>query len=100
MRRACEIMGSDYQYLLLIEEMNELELEILRFFRKSKDIRHDALVEEIADVELMLGQLKYMENISEEELDEIKNIKLSRLQKKLNTGIEISGETVQNREGR
>ena len=57
-RRAIRTYGEDAQKVVAIEEMAELQKEIF------KDLRHggsyDHIAEEIADVEIILEQLKIM----------------------------------------
>lgn len=45
------------QYVVAIEELAELQKELTKALRSKGDIEHTA--EEIADVEIMLEQLKY-----------------------------------------
>lgn len=75
--------GVDSQAMLLLEEMAELQKAVLKL--KRQDYRWitgskqwENLAEEVADVELMLEEIKYMFEISRTE--ERKQFKLSRLQ--------------------
>ena len=60
--RALKTWGKEPQMLQVIEEMSELTKEILKNVNRKKD-NIDALIEETADVEIMLEQLKYCYNI-------------------------------------
>ena len=71
--------GYDTQSIKLIEEMAELQQAICKH-RESKD-KAKTLTEikgEIADVYIMLEQVKYILNISDEELERIKEYKINR----------------------
>ena len=58
MRRSNRTYGEDAQKVVAIEEMAELQKEICKDLRG--DGRSDHIAEEIADVEIMLKQLKNM----------------------------------------
>lgn len=56
LRRAIETYGAQAQELMLLEEMSELQKEICKY-RRGNDNRNQ-IAEEIADVEIMLEQMK------------------------------------------
>lgn len=69
----------DRQSIKLIEEMAELQQAICKH-RESKD-KAKTLIDiksEIADVYVLLDQMKYLLNIKDEELEEIKDYKINR----------------------
>ncbi len=71
--------GYDRQSIKLIEEMAELQKAICKH-RESKD-KAKTLIEikeEMADVYVVLEQLKYLLNISELELEEKREFKINR----------------------
>ena len=71
--------GYDTQSIKLIEEMAELQQAICKH-RESKD-KAKTLIDiksEIADVYIVLEQMKYLLNIKDEELEEIKDYKINR----------------------
>lgn len=80
--KAIEKYGDKQQKIVAIEEMSELTKEI------TKDLRGDAninnIVEEMADVHIMLMQLQKMYNINLQTLFEKIEFKLERLEKRLN----------------
>lgn len=79
-QRAIDKWGNALQVCMGIEEMAELTKELIKFFRQKTDF--DKIAEEIADVEIMLNQLKIMfdnENIVKQKRME----KLERLKKML-----------------
>lgn len=57
-RRAIRTYGQDAQKVVAIEEMAELQKEIFKDLQHSSS--YDHIAEEIADVEIMLEQLKIM----------------------------------------
>lgn len=64
--------GLESQKVKCIEELNEL-IEAIE--SGSSDIH---LAEEIADVEIMISQIKYLRNIPDEQVNEIKQYKIQR----------------------
>lgn len=77
-KKAIDCYGDAKQASVAIEEMAELTVEILHSFRG----REANVSEEIADVEIMLQQLKMIYNCSKE-VEEIKDEKLFRLQERI-----------------
>ncbi len=68
--------GKQNQLHQLMEECCELAIEANHSARK-QDITIN-LINEIADVEIMLEQIKYLFNISEKDIEEEKDYKLNR----------------------
>lgn len=71
--------GYDRQSIKLIEETSELQQAICKH-RESND-KAKTLIDiksEIADVYIVLEQMKYLLNIKDEELEEIKDYKINR----------------------
>lgn len=81
LEKAIEVYGADLQKQVAIEEMAELTKEICKDFRGKKN--KDNIIEEIADIEIMLTQLMIIYNINPYELDEVKINKLVRLSERL-----------------
>ena len=73
-KRALRVWGKEPQMLQVIEEMSELIKEILKNVNRKKD-NIDAIVEETADVEIMLGQLKCCYDIA----DKVRTYKAEKL---------------------
>ena len=63
--RTLKVWGKERQMLQVIEEMSELAKEILKNVNCKKDNIKE-LIEETADVEIMIGQLKICCEISEQ----------------------------------
>lgn len=64
LERAIIKWGNHSQLLMVLEEMSELQKEILKNINRQKD-NIDAIIDEVADVEIMLEQLKYIYQIDE-----------------------------------
>jgi len=75
--------GVDSQMDMMIEEMSELTKALLKLRRnhKNPDKYINDICEEIADVDLMLSQMKYI--FSDELIEKYKKEKLVRLQQRL-----------------
>lgn len=80
-RAAIDAWGEDAQLNVAIEELSELIKEICK--QKRGIGVSDNLVEEVADVEIMLEQIKQIFHIADEEVDWWKSFKLSRLAERL-----------------
>lgn len=78
--------GYEPQSRQLIEEMAELTVALNKAWRKTFDTvdkipnmeDEERIVEEIADVEIMLSQIKYLLGVEEDELSRIVESKLDR----------------------
>ena len=81
LEKAIEVYGTDLQKQVAIEEMAELTKEICKDFRGKGNREH--ILEEIADVKIMLSQLLIMYDIKVYELNDVMISKLERLEKRL-----------------
>ena len=72
-QRALRVWGKEPQMLQVIEEMSELTKEILKNVNRKKDNVAE-IIEETADVEIMLSQLKCCYQIA----DEVENYKIEK----------------------
>lgn len=72
--------GADAQLTVVIEELSELMKEVCKMKRDMGNIEH--LAEEVADVEIMCEQLRYIFDI-EDDVDAWKKSKLKRLANRL-----------------
>lgn len=70
----------DKQMIIAIEELSELQKEICKALRGQAN--KQALIEEVADVEIILKQIKYYYNLKEEEIKEKINYKLERTKRR------------------
>ena len=69
------------QIVIAIEELSELQKELCKALRYNYN--YENIVEEIADVEIMLEQIKICFEISEEEIEEMKKLKIKRTKERL-----------------
>lgn len=75
-----ETYGQEHQCMIAIEEMAELTKELVKFERGF--FNHNEIAEEIADVEIMLEQVKRIYGISDC-VEQWKDEKLNRTQARL-----------------
>lgn len=79
-QRAIEIWGKQSQLIICMEEMAELTKELSKNLRgQDNDL---AIAEEVADVEIMLEQVKLMFDIHKD-VGRVKNEKLLRLEQRM-----------------
>lgn len=71
----------DKQLIVAIEELSELQKEICKALRGKLNI--DNITEEIADVEIMIDQLKFYLSISNETVEEMKKYKIERTKERV-----------------
>ena len=81
LEKTIETYGADLQKQVAIEEMAELTKEICKDFRGKGNRKH--ILEEIADVKIMLSQLLIMYDIKIWELNDVMASKLARLSQRL-----------------
>ena len=80
-KQAIETYGERAQKLMAIEEMSELTKEICKDFRGKLNREH--LVEEMADLLIMLDQMLLLYKISGEEVGLMRIKKVERLKERL-----------------
>ena len=79
--KAIEKWGNDLQEIIMIEEMSELTKQICKCLRGNSSIENlDKITEEMADVEIMLEQMKIVYK-NEDHVREEKKKKLDRLER-------------------
>ena len=83
LKKAIETYGKENQSMMLFEEMAELQKEVCKSLRGNNN--HDEIVEEIADVLIMIEQLKIMHDVKYRELNEMLNFKINRLKERLDS---------------
>ena len=81
LKRAINTWGKNAQLLVVLEEMSELQKEILKNINRGKDNINE-IIDETADVEIMLEQLKYIFNIHQAVEDRIP-VKLEKINARL-----------------
>ena len=82
LKRALKTWGEEPQMLMVVEEMSELMKEVLKNINRKKDNIAE-IIEETADVEIMLAQLKENYHIFEQVEDYKKN-KIKKIEERLN----------------
>ena len=75
-RKAFDRFGKVNQITVAIEELSELQKELCKVLRGNMNIEN--VVEEIADVEIMIEQLRIMFN-ADRDIDKVKAQKIDRL---------------------
>ena len=80
-KRTIELYGEHAQKLMAIEEMSELTKEVCKDFRGKLNREH--LIEEMADVLIMLDQMLILYKISGEEVGLMRIKKVERLKERL-----------------
>lgn len=81
LKKAIDVWGKHAQLLTLLEEMSELQKEILKNINRGKENLNE-LIDEAADVEIMLEQLKYIFDI-EQAVEEKIPVKLEKVRRRL-----------------
>jgi len=76
--RVISTFGERNQKMQTLEELLELQSALFENVHRGTDNRAN-IVEEVADVEVMLIQLKQMFDITPEEIQEVQDAKLTRL---------------------
>lgn len=82
LKRALETWGEQAQMLMVVEEMSELMKEILKNINRKKNNIAE-IIEETADVEIMLEQLKENYQIVEK-VEAYKKDKIKVIEQRLN----------------
>ncbi|MBO5997927.1 MAG: hypothetical protein J6P93_05320 [Alphaproteobacteria bacterium] len=81
LKKAIATWGKQAQLLMVLEEMSELQKEILKNINRGKN-NVDEIIDETADVEIMLEQLKYIYDIQKQVEDRIP-VKLEKVKARL-----------------
>lgn len=79
--KAIETFGEEMQTFIAIEEMAELMKELSKKMRGSTN--KDSIIEEIADVYIVLNELMIMNGIDLNDVVNVMNSKLERLNERL-----------------
>lgn len=84
LKQIAEHYGLRLQMRQLIEEMAELTQVICKSERYDIETVRDHLVEEVADVDIVLSQVKYL--LGDSEFDKIKDAKIKRQMQRITKG--------------
>lgn len=85
--------GADAQIAKAVEELAELQQALCKYLCTRSESVRDNIIEEIADVEIMLQQIKMIFNINQSEVENVKDFKLSRLAERI--AADTSGATAE-----
>lgn len=77
--------GETSQFLMVLEELNELAVVVAHGLRANKPFDIQDFITEMADVRIMLRQLQVMLKISDQQLIDEEQKKLKRLKELLET---------------
>ena len=80
--RAIETYGKEAQTIVAIEELAELQKELTKALRGKLNKEH--LIEELADASIMMTQILDMYEIDYQDVIKAKDIKIARLENRLN----------------
>lgn len=69
------------QIIVAVEELSELQKELCKYLRDKYN--EENLIEEIADVEIVLEQIKLYFNLDQNDIDKIKEQKIERTKERL-----------------
>jgi len=86
-KKTIEKWGKRAQLEMAQEESTELALAIRKFIRQDSEERLIDMCGEMADVEIMIEQIKFMFPSAQSRIDEIKSFKLDRLSKRVDDGV-------------
>lgn len=81
MRAAIRKNGKAMQTVVAIEEMSELQKELSKFIRGKGN--RENLIEEVADVLVMITQIQLMYALQDDEVERIMSLKLNRLKERM-----------------
>lgn len=83
LQRALDTYGSTLQIVVMMEETSELQKELCKYLRGRGSFEH--IAEEIADVEIMLEQMKMLFCCADDVRNERRR-KVERLKERLDNG--------------
>ena len=86
---ARNLWGINTQLVMVMEECAELQHAVSKQIRGSKEASIEKIAEEIADVEIMIEQVKYLWSLNYQ-VGKIKNEKLARLKTRVEAAIILS----------
>jgi NTP pyrophosphatase (non-canonical NTP hydrolase) len=81
MRAAIRKNGKAMQTVVAIEEMSELQKELTKYIRGKGN--RENLIEEVADVLVMITQIQLMYALPDDEVERIMRLKLNRLKERM-----------------
>lgn len=91
-KNASELWGERSQFEMAQEEATELALAIRKFYRNPNHHTQQDLAGEIANVEIMIEQMEYLNGGLRSEANVIKTLKLQRLRVRIDNNTFESNE--------
>lgn len=88
-KKAVDTWGEESQVMQTIQEFAELIKELSDLKRKGRT-NSQKIATEVADCEIMLGQMKYLFSSKFKDFEEAYNLEIERKHKKLKEYLEIS----------
>lgn len=86
-KKALKKFGWNSQFIVALEELAELQVEIAKHLTRKRDVKniedYERIIDELADVEIVTDQLKYI-LLCETKVKERKVLKLKKLEGYLN----------------
>ena len=84
-RKAIELWGKKFQFIMITEETSELLISLSKDLRNPNYINRDNILEEITDVEIMLSQIRQYYNFNKYESSDIYFKKITRLKERVDS---------------
>lgn len=78
LHRAIKTFGEQNQKMQTIEELQELQTAIFENVHRGTDNK-DEIAKEVADVEIMLAQVKIIYGLDSKQIEDVKDYKIERL---------------------
>lgn len=80
--RSISTTSVERQVMHLSEEISEMMIEISHLVRGRTSTK-EKLVEEIADVQIMIDEMKYLFGVTEKDIEEITPVKMAKFEKRV-----------------
>lgn len=85
-KKIADHYGKEAQFEQCKEELDELKEALDNYKARRLSAEFDNLIEEIADVEIMIEQIRYLCGIGQEVTDQVKEFKLNRQLERIGKG--------------
>jgi len=80
-KKAIQLWGKEFQIKMVIEECAELIVELVKFTRNTNGSNVDKVCDELADVEIMIEQMRII--FTDDLIDFHKDKKIGRLKRRI-----------------
>ena len=85
---ALRVFGSQNQITVALEEMSELQKELCKYLRNDSSFSYANIAEEMADVEIMLDQMKILFQ-RDSAVEEQRQYKVKRLRERIDKNVRL-----------